>query len=308
MVVATGLRHTLMLCTHPAGTSVFVFGDNTSGQLGLGDYISRKEPTHSLALAETEVTMIAAGNEHSVFFSSQRNEVYTSGRWNEGQLGVDGVEKPVNERQHDPCQLFPLCLSARGPNPVKITWVGAFANRTCVLTTLETPEVLVLKEGVHTTSVCFNDDSLLALRVVPKKEENSNLDAVARVIPLQGTAAIKDISMRCHSSVLMNGRIGSECRVVGYDHNRSCLLDTLESKLERRKRLWSCIASPRKALTNLPSFVDYSDDGFMSELDLSCLLLLNFASAMDVAANDNDAPSVSGGVCDTDDISHEVVR
>ncbi len=60
--VACGSNHT---CVLVEGGDMYVFGDNSSGQLGLGDCIDRFEPTLVSALEEKVIRSIACGGRHT---------------------------------------------------------------------------------------------------------------------------------------------------------------------------------------------------------------------------------------------------
>ncbi|NBS55244.1 hypothetical protein EBT23_06790, partial [bacterium] len=90
--VAAGARHSLLL---GADGKVYGFGDNGSGQVGLGvSTISIRTNTQLAALSS--VTAIAAGAEHSLALDSAGN-AYAWGRGNSGQLGyqtLSGTNRP----------------------------------------------------------------------------------------------------------------------------------------------------------------------------------------------------------------------
>ena len=115
--VATGDSHTVMLKTD--GT-VWSYGNNTYGQLGIDSYEGTDEPVKVIFPTGTKIVQIAAGENHSVALDSNGN-VWTWGRNNYYQLGLWGwgnLAKPYN-------------IGNTGSKVVKITAEG---NLTVMLT------------------------------------------------------------------------------------------------------------------------------------------------------------------------------
>ena len=74
--ISCGTRHSLLL----KGNSVYSFGNNVYGQLGLGDFITRTIPTKIIELNLTlNILNISAGGFHSMILTNKG--VYTFG-WN----------------------------------------------------------------------------------------------------------------------------------------------------------------------------------------------------------------------------------
>lgn len=66
---------------------LFTWGDNLKGQLGLGDYVARIEPTLLERLAKTEkIIEVSAGLKH-VIARTSLGKVYCWGWGERGQLG-----------------------------------------------------------------------------------------------------------------------------------------------------------------------------------------------------------------------------
>ena len=80
--VSTGTYHSLIL----KNGKVYSFGDNESGQLGLGDFVNRDEPT--LIKGFNNIVAISAGGFHSLFLTVNGN-VYATGSNLFGQLGIE---------------------------------------------------------------------------------------------------------------------------------------------------------------------------------------------------------------------------
>lgn len=94
--VALGNHHTLLLTFNSQLLSV---GDNSFGQLGLGDLKPRREPTVVDYLRDKRVLEISCGGHHSGVICGN-NEVFFWGDSSSGQCGV-GEGKLVNQ----PCQV-----------------------------------------------------------------------------------------------------------------------------------------------------------------------------------------------------------
>jgi alpha-tubulin suppressor-like RCC1 family protein len=81
--IAAGLYHSLIITN---SSSVWSFGYNAYGQLGIGIYNDRPAPTAVINLPVGTVSAIAAGGYHSATIINGR--VYTWGYNNYGQLGI----------------------------------------------------------------------------------------------------------------------------------------------------------------------------------------------------------------------------
>ena len=95
--IALGNHHTLILTFSSKLLSV---GDNSFGQLGLGDFKPRREPTVIDYFGDKCVQEISCGGHHSGVVCAN-NDVYFWGDSSSGQCGV-GENKLV----HQPCQIF----------------------------------------------------------------------------------------------------------------------------------------------------------------------------------------------------------
>jgi len=88
--VAAGQFHTL--CVTEDG-SVFAFGDNGGGQLGVGDRVNRLVPTLLTGdLANKSVMQVAAGSSHTMCITAD-GLVFACGHNSDGQLGVGDTER-----------------------------------------------------------------------------------------------------------------------------------------------------------------------------------------------------------------------
>ncbi|XP_068688097.1 alsin-like isoform X2 [Montipora foliosa] len=94
--VALGNNHTLLLTFNSRLLSV---GENTFGQLGLGDFKARREPTVVEFFRDKRVIAIACGGHHSGVIC-KNHEVFFWGDSSSGQCGV-GEVKSLNQ----PCKV-----------------------------------------------------------------------------------------------------------------------------------------------------------------------------------------------------------
>ena len=85
--IATGNSHTIML---KVDGTVWTYGDNTYGQLGLGNRVGVDEPTQVQFPNGVEIVQIAAGDNHSVALDRNGN-VYAWGKNDYYQLGRSGT-------------------------------------------------------------------------------------------------------------------------------------------------------------------------------------------------------------------------
>ena len=86
--VAAGDNHTLCIT---ADGSLFSWGDNSTGQLGVGDTENRRIPTLVTWLQGKQVTHVAAGEVHTICTTSD-GSVFTWGNDDYGQLGLGDGE------------------------------------------------------------------------------------------------------------------------------------------------------------------------------------------------------------------------
>ena len=85
-IVAVAAAESHSLCVTRAGT-VYAWGSNRFGQLGLGNETSRNVPRRVEDLQHVPCVQVAAGEKHSVALSKQ-GEIYVWGENAKGQLGV----------------------------------------------------------------------------------------------------------------------------------------------------------------------------------------------------------------------------
>ena len=78
---------------------LFVFGNNSNGELGLNDILHRDEPTKNPLLSN--IIDISSGRDHT-FVKTSNNEIYAFGNNKYSQLGI----KTQNNRQITPIRVF----------------------------------------------------------------------------------------------------------------------------------------------------------------------------------------------------------
>lgn len=87
--VTCGENHNLVMTI---GGNVFAWGENSHGQLGLGDTTNRLRPEQIKTLKSMGATKIAAGKNHSLVIT-QVGLLVTFGSNNHGQCGIDSEVK-----------------------------------------------------------------------------------------------------------------------------------------------------------------------------------------------------------------------
>ncbi|XP_067850555.1 probable E3 ubiquitin-protein ligase HERC4 isoform X2 [Heptranchias perlo] len=128
--VTCGHYHSLALSKDGA---IYSWGQNSYGQLGLGEgFNSQIRPQCVISLTGIPVAQIAAGGEHS-FALSLSGAVFSWGRNNHGQLGLNDTEDKVN-----PCFVNEL-------KRLNVTYISCGSQHTAVLT--KDGSVLTCGEG-----------------------------------------------------------------------------------------------------------------------------------------------------------------
>jgi len=121
IAVAAGEKHSLAVCTSDSASRTFAWGDNTLGQLGLGDSLERNAPTeikgvisptisdYDEAWKKADLVSVAAGRAHSLGVGSDGIVwAWGDGRW--GQLGL-GLQSDSAPRY------FPVPVNSLGGLP-----------------------------------------------------------------------------------------------------------------------------------------------------------------------------------------------
>lgn len=75
---------------------VFAFGCNSSGQLGLGDFLERRAPCEVSALWALPVVALAAGDQHSAALTAS-GFLFTWGANDKGQLGLPKIADSASQ-------------------------------------------------------------------------------------------------------------------------------------------------------------------------------------------------------------------
>ncbi|KAI6226542.1 RCR-type E3 ubiquitin transferase [Aphelenchoides fujianensis] len=123
-VVLTSEQNEIKVAT----VSVFTFGSNVSGQLGVGDTAKRTGPQRVNLPANLQVVQAVAGGNHCVL-RTVNGEVLTFGAHRAGQLG----RKEANEAEDRFWFARPESVAGFGPNGDRVaTWIAAKGDRTFV--------------------------------------------------------------------------------------------------------------------------------------------------------------------------------
>ncbi|KAG1690691.1 E3 ubiquitin-protein ligase MYCBP2 [Nymphon striatum] len=158
--VSCGLYHSVLLAQN--GT-VFSFGSNHYGQLGLGDLLVRGAPT--LVKLNVPISLIATGSNHTVLMSVE-GQVLTFGSHQKGQLGrhspvssvvaagIKSQESNAEGTSRDaPWYSVPEYLPEIGiKHGRRATWIGASADQTFI----KIDESLINPHNLANSSVVAN--------------------------------------------------------------------------------------------------------------------------------------------------------
>jgi len=94
-MIAAGGSHSFALTL--SGT-LFAWGKNSSGQLGLGDKEDRKIPTLVESLRSKHITYVCCGSEHTAVLT-KFGRIFTFGCGKNGQLGHNNLNQESNPKQ-----------------------------------------------------------------------------------------------------------------------------------------------------------------------------------------------------------------
>jgi len=123
MMVSAKVYHTMALNTDG---QLFVWGDNSNGQLGLGTNANKSTPTHidKSAFGDSDVLTFNCGPTHTLVVTTPHCSLYAFGSGRDGKLG------------HGDCysSLLPRCIGAEHFSNQKITRVSAGCNHSAVVT------------------------------------------------------------------------------------------------------------------------------------------------------------------------------
>ncbi|KAH3765907.1 ADP ribosylation factor 1 [Pelomyxa schiedti] len=162
--VACGDNHTVVITE--AG-KLYTFGDNRSGQLGLGDNITRNVPTLVNALQASRVTQIAAGGAYGhghTLAVVEPSVLYSWGANSYGQLGLGDFEN----------RNLPCVVPLEGRNILKIScgWLSSAcilpaSSHTTVISPSDTDSNVIgafsfLPADVMHQIMCYLDAEALA--------------------------------------------------------------------------------------------------------------------------------------------------
>ncbi|KAG5282939.1 hypothetical protein AALO_G00036400 [Alosa alosa] len=109
--ISCGDAHSVLVT---AQGRLYVFGSNSSGQLGLETKGALSKPTSVKALRSERVELVACGRNHTII-STTRGQVYTTGGNRSGQLGLGHHENRSAFEQLQPfCGRAPIKMLAAG--------------------------------------------------------------------------------------------------------------------------------------------------------------------------------------------------
>ncbi len=86
--ISCGENHSMVLTS---GGNVYAWGDNSQGQLGLGDTVSRLRPELVKSLRNIKTVRIATGGQHSLLLSGA-GMLFSCGSNSHGQCGLSDTE------------------------------------------------------------------------------------------------------------------------------------------------------------------------------------------------------------------------
>jgi hypothetical protein len=89
MYVAAGENHSLALQDTHTGGSVWAWGNNASGQLGDGTYLSR--PVPAMVPGLSEIITVVAGRNFSIAQRYSDGHLWSWGEGDAGQIGIGEV-------------------------------------------------------------------------------------------------------------------------------------------------------------------------------------------------------------------------
>ncbi|KAJ3110920.1 Regulator of chromosome condensation [Phlyctochytrium bullatum] len=116
--VFCGAYHTFMLLD---SGSLFSFGLNNYGQLGLGDTDEHDGPEEVAELNPEDGVAMVDGGEHHTVILDKKGRIYTCGRNDDGQLGTgsDRTNKPTPHLLKEPTDVW--CISSNGAFSLALT-------------------------------------------------------------------------------------------------------------------------------------------------------------------------------------------
>ncbi|ESO93790.1 hypothetical protein LOTGIDRAFT_153260, partial [Lottia gigantea] len=175
--IACGLHHTVLLLQNG---DVYTFGNNSSGQLGVGDTTIRGSPTKiDLPFPATQ---IAAGGTHTAILLSS-GEVFTCGSYSKGALGRMRSDM-AKSKIYNSSSLFhtvpgPL-VSVGSKYGRRATWVGASGDQTF----MRIDESLINPHTLTRSSVFANSTSI---GLIPRGKDHHGIMKCLMISKVDGS-------------------------------------------------------------------------------------------------------------------------
>ena len=255
--ISAGANHCMALTV---SGNLYVWGDNTHGQLGLGDTNFRAYPTNNRSLRSAKVCQISAGGNHSAVVTPQ-GRLFTFGANASGQLGIGLKETKMStvpllvERLQDNFALQVACGSAhtlvvcrKDETHYQIFGMGLNSNGQCGIigsSALFSPTPVLLDEEIEPVGVasgCLSLHSFIFTQGVPlqrvslpridldsvildckRVREGSNPSAALQILRENVAAAFSSISV-LNASFLK--RYGSSFHQLTFpSQTNECLVD-----------------------------------------------------------------------------------
>ena len=190
VTIAAGGIHSLAMKTNPAGGgtggTLWSWGDNSYGQLGLGDAINRNTPTQ--IGTDSDWSIIAAGGNHSLGIKTN-GILWVWGRNDSGQLGLGDISYGYNKSGVD-----------GDPNKSIYTYINTDRNIPCPLGSPAPPFNLVVTAvssaqiNLSWTDNSYNESGFKIERSVNTNTNYTLLGTVGSVDSPIITAVYSDIT------------------------------------------------------------------------------------------------------------------
>ena len=180
--ISAGANHCMVLTV---SGNLYVWGDNTHGQLGLGDNNFRAYPTNNRSLRSAKVCQMSAGGNHSAVVTPQ-GRLFTFGLNTNGQLGACNPDVKMStvpllvEKLQEKFAIQVTCGSAHtlvicseGETQFKVYSMGLNSNGQCGVGaggSLHSPVPIVFDEQIEPVGIasgCLSLHSFIFSKDVP---------------------------------------------------------------------------------------------------------------------------------------------